>query len=106
MGQRLKPNVHIFGHTHFGWDQQIDDIRYISAPLGMPQERARRLRSVAVGNFPMAFVHQSYPGQPAEPLLIWDAENGFPEQYPAAWSGFYGEYKREPGKTDWLDDQG
>ena len=28
---QLRPDMHIFGHTHFGWDATIDDIRYVHA---------------------------------------------------------------------------
>merc|ERR1712072_42313 len=28
--EQLRPDVHVFGHTHFGWDQEIGGIRYLS----------------------------------------------------------------------------
>ena len=27
-----KPDVHIFGHTHFGWDMVLDGTRYVQVP--------------------------------------------------------------------------
>lgn len=44
--QKLKPQVHIFGHTHFGWDMVVGGIRYIQPPVGYPVERRKRLRSL------------------------------------------------------------
>ena len=39
---RLAPDVHIFGHTHFGWDMNVAGTRYIQNPWGYPQERTHR----------------------------------------------------------------
>ena len=36
-----RPDCHVFGHTHFGWDQVLDGVRYIQAPLSYPSERKR-----------------------------------------------------------------
>jgi Icc-related predicted phosphoesterase len=27
--EALRPDIHLFGHTHFGWDQTIDGVRYM-----------------------------------------------------------------------------
>lgn len=35
----LRPAVHVFGHTHFGWDAVIDGTRFVQAPLCYPRER-------------------------------------------------------------------
>ncbi|GAB4819405.1 hypothetical protein N2152v2_006451 [Parachlorella kessleri] len=45
--RQLQPDIHIFGHTHFAWDQSIDGVRYIQAPLCSPAERQRRILTVA-----------------------------------------------------------
>lgn len=58
--QRLGPDVHIFGHTHFGWDAVHDGIRYIQAALAYPGERRARWASLANGAF----------GREG-PLLVW-----------------------------------
>jgi len=39
----LRPDVHIFGHTHHNWDMCLDGVRYRSWVLGMPDERPRRV---------------------------------------------------------------
>ena len=36
----LKPDVHVFGHTHFSMDKTIRGVRYVQQPLGNPQERS------------------------------------------------------------------
>merc|ERR1712187_496334 len=63
---------------------------------GMPRERSQRLSTVATGNFPIATLCAE---EAAEPLLIWDSGQGFPQKYQAGWSGFYEEYPREPGQV-------
>ena len=37
--ERLRPIAHVFGHTHFLWDQCLDGERYCHWPLGYPRER-------------------------------------------------------------------
>eukprot|EP00048_Salpingoeca_helianthica_P023833 m.27527 g.27527 ORF g.27527 m.27527 type:complete len:351 (+) comp9022_c0_seq2:266-1318(+) len=37
----LRPAIHIFGHTHFGWDATHDGTRFVQAPLCYPTERRR-----------------------------------------------------------------
>jgi len=36
---RLKPNTHVFGHTHLPVDETINGIRYLQWPLGTGEER-------------------------------------------------------------------
>ncbi|CAK9024775.1 unnamed protein product [Durusdinium trenchii] len=38
--------LHLFGHTHFAWDQDFQERRYVSAPLGSPKEWRMRPRSM------------------------------------------------------------
>lgn len=76
---RLRPEAHVFGHTHFGWDATLDGIRYFQAALAYPEERGHRLQSLkAGGQFPTA--------TPSTPLLVFDSGRGFPPRYNAAWS--------------------
>lgn len=38
----LRPDVHVFGHTHFSWDASLHGTRFVQWPLAYPSERARR----------------------------------------------------------------
>jgi hypothetical protein len=44
-----REHVHVFGHTHFGWDQTLDGVRYVQAPVSYPHEWRQRPGSLAVG---------------------------------------------------------
>ncbi|EFJ47257.1 hypothetical protein VOLCADRAFT_105217 [Volvox carteri f. nagariensis] len=46
--RRLRPHLHLFGHTHFAWDAVHDGIRFVQAPLAYPSERRFRLRSLVM----------------------------------------------------------
>jgi len=84
----LRPSVHVFGHTHFGWDATIDGVRYLQAPLSYPFEREERLGSVALGE---RFPH----GESPAPVLVYDGvSRRFPPRYDAGWSNFYARYPR------------
>lgn len=49
------------GHTHFAWDQTLDDgVRYIQAALAYPTERQQRMVTLAIGNLAV------------EPVFIYD----------------------------------
>ena len=47
--RRMREHVHVFGHTHFGWDHTLDGIRYIQAPVSYPNEWKQRPGSLTVG---------------------------------------------------------
>lgn len=49
--EALKPDIHVFGHSHFAWDACLGGVRYIQAPLSSPAERHRRLRTVCFDAF-------------------------------------------------------
>jgi len=86
----LQPSVHVFGHTHLGWDVTLDGVRYLQAPLSYPQERKQRLGTVACG---AGFPH----GTTCTPVLVYDASTRtFPERYDAGWSNFYATNPRRP----------
>mmetsp|Transcript_31368 Transcript_31368/g.51904 ORF Transcript_31368/g.51904 Transcript_31368/m.51904 type:complete len:421 (-) Transcript_31368:159-1421(-) len=87
----IQPDVHIFGHTHFGWDATINGIRYIQACLATPREREMRLATVVIDEF----ANGTKPTNLA-PLLIYDSAQGFASPYDAAWSNFYKRYPRRP----------
>ncbi|CAK0840162.1 unnamed protein product [Prorocentrum cordatum] len=66
--EQLRPDVHIFGHTHYCWDMRLDGTRYRSWPLGMPMERLYRA--------------MSFPGSSSEVMLPLPVLNACGEQAP------------------------
>ncbi|CAD7696768.1 unnamed protein product [Ostreobium quekettii] len=50
--QKLRPHLHIFGHTHFGWDAVVDGVRYVQCALGYPKERQKRYPSMLLSQNP------------------------------------------------------
>eukprot|EP00967_Tisochrysis_lutea_P102484 scaffold154328_cov32-Tisochrysis_lutea.AAC.1 len=93
--QSLEPDLHVFGHTHFGWDATIDGVRYLQAALATPAERARRPRSLQVGDAPSEVSGRSMP------LLIFDSKyGGFSPRKYASWSDYYQYNPRTPNVTE------
>jgi hypothetical protein len=90
---RLKPHMHLFGHTHIPIDLEIGDVRYIQWPLGYAREGQRQC----------AIVHD------LGPLLVYDSSLGsgvdaVPQDLKslhAIWSEYYRHQVRAP----WLVDQ-
>lgn len=83
--ERLQPDVHVFGHTHFGWDMEIDGIRYLQCALAYPQERQVRMSSLDIA------------GVTNRPALIYSCETGnFIEKQRPSWSRFYEVNARDP----------
>eukprot|EP00854_Cymbomonas_tetramitiformis_P022946 gene22946-27750_t len=107
--EALQPSVHVFGHTHFGWDQELDGIRYIQAAVGYPFEREQRLRSLAVGGSPEKLLQSLHVlKQIMHPVMaflqaigladVFDSGNGghFCPQMSATWSDYYKKNPRDP----------
>tara|TARA_R110002050_G_scaffold208917_1_gene344980 strand:- start:1360 stop:2490 length:1131 start_codon:yes stop_codon:yes gene_type:complete len=98
----MKPILHVFGHTHFGWDTILEDgIRYVQMALANPRERQQRMKSLYVGTDP------SMIEEPSIPLLVlttyWkedDEEDVLIPQYWASWSEHYKKEKRSPENTE------
>ncbi|CEM23230.1 unnamed protein product [Vitrella brassicaformis CCMP3155] len=84
---RLRPDMHVFGHTHFGWDTQINGTRFLQLALSYPYERQRRLGSIEVGPFPQRL------------MAIWE-DGAFAPQQTAHWSLYYRTHKRDPSNTE------
>eukprot|EP00928_Gymnodinium_smaydae_P042732 TRINITY_DN28738_c0_g1_i1.p1 TRINITY_DN28738_c0_g1~~TRINITY_DN28738_c0_g1_i1.p1 ORF type:complete len:407 (+),score=63.38 TRINITY_DN28738_c0_g1_i1:143-1222(+) len=84
----LAPDVHIFGHTHFGWDAVHDGVRYIQAALAYPNERRARWPSLAIGDLGCA-----------GPLLLWSSESGFVPKMKCRWSEYYEHHGRHPERV-------
>ncbi|CAE7511152.1 unnamed protein product, partial [Symbiodinium pilosum] len=90
--EELKPDVHVFGHTHFGWDLVVDGIRYVQAPLAMSSERSSRGTTVSLGDFPEG---KSTP----HPFLVWHSRSGWVPRGRGAWSAYVERYGRRPDVT-------
>ncbi|CAK9006929.1 unnamed protein product, partial [Durusdinium trenchii] len=88
--EKLKPDVHVFGHTHFGYDMELDGIRYLQAPLATPAERVWAGSLVTLGGFPIE----------RKPCLVWTSDLGFASTYRSSWSKYYQRYGRQPAVTD------
>jgi predicted phosphohydrolase len=43
---KLAPDLHVFGHTHYAWAQELGGVRYVQACLAYPRERDERPFSV------------------------------------------------------------
>jgi len=96
--EALRPDMHVFGHTHFGWDATLDGVRYVQAALSYPEERRGRLGTIATGDH---FPHGG--GDEPAPLLVWDgAAREFAPRYRAGWSAFYDANPRRPALTHLL----
>ncbi|KAK9803536.1 hypothetical protein WJX73_005589 [Symbiochloris irregularis] len=80
--RKLRPVAHVFGHTHFLWDAEIDGVRYCQAPLAYPRERQHRSA-----------------GQDWLPLMLYDTATGPSSPKSAHWSDYYKHAKREPSNV-------
>ena len=75
--EALRPQVHVFGHTHFAWDQTLDGIRYIQWCLATPAEQSRRV--------PYAGADGAAACKLWLPLPIWRAVSGFSPPAPCTY---------------------
>mmetsp|Transcript_20879 Transcript_20879/g.83209 ORF Transcript_20879/g.83209 Transcript_20879/m.83209 type:complete len:446 (-) Transcript_20879:1473-2810(-) len=102
--RRLEPDVHVFGHVHFGWDATLDGVRYVQAALAYPNEWRSRPASLAIGDLDVVVGEQpseeDEAPRPRGPLLIWDSASGVvADEYSARWSDHYKRFPRTPELT-------
>ena len=89
--QRIRPNVHVFGHTHINWDSEIDGVRYIQAALAYSQEWRTRPASLEIGDLVR---------DDRSPVLLWDFNDGIVDRpYSTRWSDHYKRFPRVPDLT-------
>jgi len=89
----LRPDIHVFGHTHFSWDAQLaDGVRYVSAQLGYPQEQETRMGTLSLGGADIC----------KAPVLLYDSAGcgAFAAKYACRWSDYYASHERQPLSTD------
>mmetsp|Transcript_46147 Transcript_46147/g.137940 ORF Transcript_46147/g.137940 Transcript_46147/m.137940 type:complete len:625 (-) Transcript_46147:61-1935(-) len=89
--ERLRPDVHVFGHTHFGYDLEVEGVRYVQAALATPGERQFGGSLVALDGFPVLA---------PQPVLVWDSREGWAPKRRSAWSDYYTRYGRRPEVTN------
>jgi len=86
----LKPDVHVFGHTHIPIDIDLDGTYYLQWPLGSPREQSRQCaRAKALG-----------------PLELYSTDSGVrrlghdgaPDR--TAWGQYYSDKPRTPSVTE------
>mmetsp|Transcript_55659 Transcript_55659/g.180653 ORF Transcript_55659/g.180653 Transcript_55659/m.180653 type:complete len:261 (-) Transcript_55659:16-798(-) len=88
--QRIGSAMHVFGHTHFGWDAMLGNTRYVQAALGYPSEWRERPASMEIGDLPK------------EPIVLWTSSHGFAPPMAARWSDYYERHARTPEVTHTL----
>lgn len=85
--EEVRPDCHVYGHTHFTQDTVKDGIRFVQWPLGYPKEQRRRR-------------HGGEDGKNGKngwgPLLLWDKKNGVSAARSTYWSEFYRANERRP----------
>eukprot|EP00933_Yihiella_yeosuensis_P041188 TRINITY_DN3560_c0_g2_i1.p1 TRINITY_DN3560_c0_g2~~TRINITY_DN3560_c0_g2_i1.p1 ORF type:complete len:393 (-),score=58.22 TRINITY_DN3560_c0_g2_i1:168-1310(-) len=91
---RLHPDLHIFGHTHYGWSQEVDGINYLQACLAYPRERADRPFSV--------YCKGSSEEELKAPLCVYKGETQSFPVYRGFWSEYYKSHKRYPENVEWI----
>lgn len=79
----LRPLAHVFGHTHFSWDAQVDGIRYVQWPLGYPHEHRRRRDG----------------GAGWQPLPLYNTDMGLAAPRDCYWSSYYATNRRSPNNV-------
>ena len=99
-----REHVHLFGHTHFGWDASHEHIRYVQAPISYPHEWRRRPGSLTIGpDARGAMFDRSAAASDATPsdapLCIWNGA-GFSPPMSSRWSDYYKTNAREPDNTE------
>lgn len=112
--RKRRQHLHVFGHTHFGWDQTIQGIRYIQAAVAYPREWQDRPNSLRIGPDVLG---NSFHGHGGSLLCLLDAETGclsdqttattkqvvddvFAPEMSASWSDHYKSTERDPDNTD------
>ena len=82
--ERLKPDLHLFGHTHIPVDMKVGGIRYLQWPLGSVGEQGRQTGEMSVKG----------------PVVVFDSQGGGREgglqgEVPTRWGAHYKEEGRD-----------
>ena len=100
---RLKPDLHLFGHSHYGWSTKIDGIQYTQACVAYPRERRDRMMTLTVSSDETseASKAEDHP-RLGHPLLVYDGERKCFPKYHSFWSEYYKTRPRQPSNTAWI----
>jgi len=84
--ERLKPDLHLFGHTHIPVDMEVGGIRYLQWPLGSVGEQGRQTGEMSVKG----------------PVVVFDSKGGGGVQgeVPTRWGAHYKEEGRDVLNTE------
>ena len=89
--ERLKPDLHLFGHTHIPLDIEVGGIRYLQWPLGSVGEQGRQTGEMSLKG----------------PVVVFDSkggeggrEGGLQGEVPTRWGAHYKEEGRDVLKTE------
>ena len=77
--EELRPDCHVYGHTHFTQDHTMHGTRFVQWPLGYPKEMKRRRDG----------------GAGWKPCLLWDIHEGVSDRKSTYWSDFYRNNERK-----------
>ena len=106
---RLKPDLHLFGHTHYGWSTELDGTKYIQACVAYPKERNERKMTVTMSvrneeteEKTLGISGSGCPPRLGHPLLVYDGPKKRFPQYRAFWSDYYETRPRHPSNTAWI----
>lgn len=77
--EELRPDCHVYGHTHFTQDHTMHGTRFVQWPLGYPKEMRRRRDG----------------GMGWKPCLLWDIYDGVSDRKSTYWSDFYRNNERK-----------
>jgi len=97
---RLRPHRHVFGHSHYGWDAEVDGVRYLQAALAYPKERETRGFSLRLGD--EGPVDADAQGGVVSPVLVYDAATRTFPRWSGFWSGHYARHPRRPEDVRWM----
>lgn len=100
--QELQPHCHIFGHSHYGWDAEVEGIRYLQAAVAYPRERDSRGFALRLCEGGAGFVGGEVPGGITVPTLVYDAATDELPRWSGFWSGHYDRHSRQPEDVRWI----
>jgi hypothetical protein len=91
--ERLKPDLHLFGHTHIPLDMKVGGVRYLQWPLGSVGEQGRQTGEMSMKGPVVVFDSRGGGGEGGR-------EGGLQGEVPTRWGSHYREEGRNVLKTE------